>query len=166
MCWIQWVIKSAMKEYVWFWTFCEWRHKWSSFRCFLATTSGPGPKPLDGSISLTFLLETRVKSKSFETCDISHKKTKPQLKIFFSMETRRLARSFEGLNNSLAQMTSELCGTKIAAHEGLLNTIFSFATDSTTYHFLLSVKTCIVFWYVCSNRSCQICIFVWKFMLI
>jgi len=30
---------------------------------------GPGPKALDGSISLNFLLETRLKSESFETGD-------------------------------------------------------------------------------------------------
>jgi len=28
---------------------------------------GPRPKPLDGSISLKFLLETRLKSESFDT---------------------------------------------------------------------------------------------------
>jgi len=29
--------------------------------------AGPGPKSLDGSISLKFLLETRLQSKSFDT---------------------------------------------------------------------------------------------------
>ena len=33
------------------------------------TSSSPRPKPLDGSISLKFLLETRLKSKSFDTLD-------------------------------------------------------------------------------------------------
>jgi len=36
---------------------------------FWPTSSGPGPKPLDGSISLKFLLETRLKSESFDTLD-------------------------------------------------------------------------------------------------
>jgi len=31
------------------------------------TSSGPRPKPLDGSILLKFLLETRLKSESFDT---------------------------------------------------------------------------------------------------
>ena len=100
MCWMQWVIKSAMKENFWFWTFCEWRHKWSSFKCFSPTSSGPGPKPLDGSISLKFLLETRVKSKSYETCNITHKKTKPRLKIFYcngDSKTCQIVRGFEQL---------------------------------------------------------------------
>jgi len=30
---------------------------------------GPGPKPLDGSISPKFLLETKLQSKSFDTLD-------------------------------------------------------------------------------------------------
>ena len=52
-----------------FWIFCEWCHKWSTFRPFWPTSSGPGPKPLNGSISLKFLLETRLKSESFDTLD-------------------------------------------------------------------------------------------------
>jgi len=27
--------------------FCEWHHKWSRFKPFFPTSSGPGPKPLD-----------------------------------------------------------------------------------------------------------------------
>ena len=49
--------------------FCEWHHKWSSFRPFWPTSSDPMPKPLDGNISLMFLSETRLKSKSFDTLD-------------------------------------------------------------------------------------------------
>jgi len=55
------------KKHLGFWVFCEWRHKWSSFRHFWSTSSGPGPKLLDSSILLKFLLETRLKSESFET---------------------------------------------------------------------------------------------------
>ena len=33
------------------------------------TSPGPGPKRLDGSISLKFLLETRLQSESFDTLD-------------------------------------------------------------------------------------------------
>jgi len=33
------------------------------------TFPGPGRQPLDGSISLKFLLKTRLQSKSFETLD-------------------------------------------------------------------------------------------------
>ena len=32
-------------------------------------SAGPKPKPLDGSILLKFLLETRLQSKSFDTLD-------------------------------------------------------------------------------------------------
>ena len=43
--------------------FCEWRHKWKTFR---PTLPGPGRQPLGGSISLKFLLETRLQSESFD----------------------------------------------------------------------------------------------------
>jgi len=46
--------------------FCEWRHKW---RTFWPTLPGPERQPLDGSISLKFLLETRLQSESFDTLD-------------------------------------------------------------------------------------------------
>jgi len=49
--------------------FCEWCHKWRIFRPLCPTSSNPGPKPLDGNISLQFLLETRLKSKYFDTLD-------------------------------------------------------------------------------------------------
>ena len=49
--------------------FCEWRHKWRIFRPPWPTSPGPGPKPLDGNISLKFLLETRLQSESFDTLD-------------------------------------------------------------------------------------------------
>jgi len=51
------------------WVFCEWRHKWKTFRPPWPTSPGPGRQPLDGSISLKFLLETRLQSKSFDTLD-------------------------------------------------------------------------------------------------
>jgi len=41
-----------MKKNIWFWVFCEWCHKWSTFRPLWPTSSGPGPKLLYGSISL------------------------------------------------------------------------------------------------------------------
>jgi len=34
--------------------FCEWRHKWRTFRPAWPTLLGPGRQPLDGSISLKF----------------------------------------------------------------------------------------------------------------
>ena len=49
--------------------FCEWRHKWSTFRPPWPTLPGPGRQPLGGSISLKFLLETRLQSESFDTLD-------------------------------------------------------------------------------------------------
>ena len=49
--------------------FCEWRHKWRTFRPAWPTSLGPGLKPLDGSILLKFLLETRLQSESYDTLD-------------------------------------------------------------------------------------------------
>ena len=49
--------------------FCGWCHKWRTFRPPWPTLPGPGLKPLDGSISLRFLLGTRLRSKSFDTLD-------------------------------------------------------------------------------------------------
>ena len=49
--------------------FCDWRHKWRTFRPPWPTLPGPGRQPLRGSISLKFLLETRLQSESFDTLD-------------------------------------------------------------------------------------------------
>jgi len=46
---------------------CEWRHKWRTFRPPWPTLPGHGCQPLGGSISLKFLLETRLQSESFDT---------------------------------------------------------------------------------------------------
>ena len=48
---------------------CEWRHKWRTFRRPWLTLPGPRRQPLSGSISLKFLLETRLQSESFDTLD-------------------------------------------------------------------------------------------------
>jgi len=47
----------------------EWCHNWSTYRPLWLTSSGPGSKPLDGSISHKFLLGTSLKSESFDTLD-------------------------------------------------------------------------------------------------
>jgi len=49
--------------------FCEWRHKWWTFRPPWPTLPGPGCRLLGGSISLKFLLGTRLQSESFDTLD-------------------------------------------------------------------------------------------------
>jgi len=49
--------------------FCECRHNWGTFRLPWPTLPGPGHQPLGGSISLNFLLETRLQSESFDTLD-------------------------------------------------------------------------------------------------
>ena len=49
--------------------FCEWRHKWRTFWPPWPTSPGPRCQPLDGSISLKFLLKTRLQSESFDTLD-------------------------------------------------------------------------------------------------
>ena len=46
--------------------FCEWRHKWSSFGAILAHVAWPRAQPWGQSISLKFLLKTRLESESFE----------------------------------------------------------------------------------------------------
>ena len=46
--------------------FCDWRHKWSSFRVILAHVAWPRAQPLGQSVSLKFSLETRLESESFE----------------------------------------------------------------------------------------------------
>jgi len=46
--------------------FCEWRHKWSSFRVILAHVDRPRAQLLGQSFSLKFSLETRLVSESFE----------------------------------------------------------------------------------------------------
>ena len=43
--------------------------KWRAFRPPWPTSPGPGSKLLDGSISLKFLLETRLQSESFDCLD-------------------------------------------------------------------------------------------------
>ena len=49
--------------------FCDWRHKWRTFRPPCPTLPGPRRQPLGGSISLKFLLETRLQSEYFDTKD-------------------------------------------------------------------------------------------------
>ena len=49
--------------------FCEWHHKWKTFRPPWPTLPGPGCQSLDGSILLKFLLETRLQTESFDTLD-------------------------------------------------------------------------------------------------
>ena len=46
--------------------FCDWRHKWSSFRVFLAHVSWPRAQSLGQNVSLKFSMETRLESESFE----------------------------------------------------------------------------------------------------
>jgi len=48
-------------------------------------------------------------AQSYFTYSVTHKKSAtPNQKNFFRVQTRRLAESFEGLNNSLAQLAEEL----------------------------------------------------------
>jgi len=46
--------------------FCDWCHKWNSFRVNLAHVARPRAQPLIQSVSLKFSLETRLESESFE----------------------------------------------------------------------------------------------------
>jgi len=49
--------------------FCEWHHKWRTFRPPWPILPGPGRQPFGGTISLKFLLETRLQSVFFDTLD-------------------------------------------------------------------------------------------------
>jgi len=49
--------------------FCEWHHKWRTFRPPWPTLPGSGRQLLGGSILLKFSLETRLQSESFDALD-------------------------------------------------------------------------------------------------
>ena len=61
-------VDCTRKKFFWLWvrTFCEWRHKWSSFGVILTHVTWPRAQPLGQSVSLKFSLETRLESESFE----------------------------------------------------------------------------------------------------
>ena len=65
------LVDYTRKKFFWLgvWVFCEWHHKWRTFKPPWPTLSGPGRQLLGGSISLKFLLETRLQSDSFDTLD-------------------------------------------------------------------------------------------------
>ena len=66
----QQVFSSALEKQLFAWGMrfsCERHHKWRDFRPPWPTLPGPGRQPLGGSISLKFLLETRLQSESFDT---------------------------------------------------------------------------------------------------
>ena len=48
---------------------CEWRDKRRTFWQSWPTSPGPGHQPLDGSILVEFLLDSRLQSESFDTLD-------------------------------------------------------------------------------------------------
>ena len=60
------VVCTRKKIFAWgcVWVFCQRRCKW---RTFGPTSPGPGRQPLDGSISLKVLLDSRLQSESFNT---------------------------------------------------------------------------------------------------
>jgi len=49
--------------------FCQWHHKWRTFWPPWPTLPGPGRQPLDGSISMKFLFDSRLQSVSFHSLD-------------------------------------------------------------------------------------------------
>jgi len=63
------VVRNDKKICWGFVNWCEWCHMWRTFRPPWPTSPGPGLKPLDGSISLKVLLETRLQYESFDTLD-------------------------------------------------------------------------------------------------
>ena len=72
------VSKDTASLLVWTWkkifclrmrAFCEWRHKWRTFRLPWPILPGPRHQLLSGSISLKLLLETRLQSESLDTLD-------------------------------------------------------------------------------------------------
>ena len=62
------LVDCTHKKFSWLgvWIFCDWRHKWSSFRVILGHVSWPRAQLLGQSVSLKFSLETRLESVSFE----------------------------------------------------------------------------------------------------
>jgi len=61
------VVCTRKKYFAWgVQVFCECRHKW---RTFWPLSPGPGRQPIDGSISLKFLLDSRLQSEPFDTLD-------------------------------------------------------------------------------------------------
>jgi len=70
MAQIDWpVFWSALEKKLCGWglrIFCEWHHEWSNFWSILAHVTWCRAQPLGQSISLKFLLETRLESESFE----------------------------------------------------------------------------------------------------
>jgi len=56
------LVVSNEKTFFWFGVriFCEWCRRWRAIRPPWPTSPSPGPKLLDGSTSLKFLLETRL----------------------------------------------------------------------------------------------------------
>jgi len=62
------LVDCTQKKFFWLGVqvFCDWRHKWSSFRVILAHVAWPRAQPLGRSVSLKFSLETRLESESFE----------------------------------------------------------------------------------------------------
>ena len=61
------IVCTRNKFFGWgLWIFCDWRHKWSSFGVILAHIAWPKAQLLGQFVSLKFLLETKLESKSFE----------------------------------------------------------------------------------------------------
>jgi len=49
--------------------FSKFQHQWRTFSPPWPTSPGPGHQPLDGSILLKFLLDSRLELQSFDTLD-------------------------------------------------------------------------------------------------
>jgi len=61
------------------------------------------------------------------TCDVTHKKHETQnQKVFFSLQSRRLAESFKGSSTIDWQVMELQSGMKIATHAGILGTMYLF----------------------------------------
>jgi len=86
--------------------FCDWRNKWSSFGVILAHVAWHRAQPLGQSVSLKFSLETRLESESFEP--LIDFLAFPKQKIFFRVQTRRLAASFDASTRSVARTGAEI----------------------------------------------------------
>jgi len=58
------------------------------------------------------------KASMYLTSDVIHKKMKLKTPNFFSLQTRKLAKSFQGLNSSPAQSNGKLLSCKVAKRYG------------------------------------------------
>jgi len=80
------LVSTQIKTFAWLSIFCEWHHKWKTFRPPQPTFPGPGLQPLDGSVLFWEVLGSRPgnmsqnnpKNTSFMTSLTKIRNTQPK----------------------------------------------------------------------------------------